>query len=83
MSDVKRTRLFICNPDSGEPWAYCGDLPAPTAPAEEWSKLGRCFGDFVANEVGADFGGQEGDRFTVEVKRVEMTDAEVAAMPEE
>lgn len=25
MTSEKRERFFIRNPESGEPWAYCGD----------------------------------------------------------
>ena len=75
MAGEKRTRYFIRNPQSGEPWAYCGDHA-------DTPSLIRAFGDFVNNEVGNDFGGSDVDQFTVEIKRQMMTDAEVAALPE-
>jgi len=82
MTDPKRPRLFLRNPESGEPWQCCGAIPAPGAPVSEWQHLSNVLGGFLTGEIGNDFGGQEGDHFTVEVKRVEMTDAEVAALPE-
>lgn len=78
MSDEKKMRLFIRNADSGEPWAYCGTLPI--SPATR-----TAIGGIVAAEIEAADGDglMRGDNcLTLEVKRVEMTDAEVAALPE-
>lgn len=73
MSDAKRFRYFIRNPESGEPWFYCG------TPDDE-TLSGDAIKDFVLSEIGNMFGD---DTFTVEVCRHEMTDAEVAALSEE
>lgn len=75
MSDEKKMRLFARNPDGEPTWAFCGDLPM--CPSTR-----RAVADFVRDEIEADFGGEEGDRFTLEFKRQEMTDAEVDALPD-
>ena len=80
MTDQKKPRLFIRNPDSGESWAFCGTL---TGGKEDTLDLQRAFGCFLEGEVNNDFGGAHpGNLFTVEVKRELMTDAEVEALPE-
>ncbi len=69
-------QVFIQNPESGEPWALCGS----TDPAE-WKQLANALGLFLQAETqnAADNGEKE---FNISVKLVEMTDAEVAALPD-
>lgn len=72
---MNKSHYFIRNPDSSEPWAYCGDF-------EDLPALIKAIGNFIIAEIENDFGGSDTDRFTVEVKRMAMTDAEVEAIPE-
>lgn len=76
--NAKKTRYFIRNPESGEAWAYCGEPGNRIDDAHFIMALGQ----FLFNEIENDFGGAEGDRLTIEIKRQDMTDEEVKALPE-
>jgi hypothetical protein len=76
MNDEKKLRFFIRNPDGETCWAYCGELSDRAA-------LVRAFGDFMLCEVEEGLSSSEGRAtYALEVKAQEMTDAEVAALPE-
>lgn len=70
----KKPRLFISNPDSGEPACYIGDgddLQAMTTP----------LGHFTQAEVQSML--ESGDKsITIEITRQDMTDEEVANLPD-
>lgn len=68
-------RVFIQNPESGEPWAYCGDVD------KDWQKLATALGHFTQAEVENAAGNGERE-ISINIKLVRMTDAEVAAMPD-
>lgn len=78
MSDNKKTRYFIRNPESGEAWAYCGEPGDRINDAHFIMALGQ----FLFNEIVNDFGGADGDLLTVEIKRRDMTDEEIQALPD-
>lgn len=75
MSDEKKPRLFIRNPQSGEPWAYCGD-------ASDLPALKAAFGEYAAAESEELRLGRDTERVTLEIRRSDMTDAEVNDLPE-
>lgn len=84
-SDVKRPHVLIRNPDTGEPWLYCGPIPAADAPGGEWAALATVLGEFVAAELGNADGDSQirGDNLlTIELKHEMLTDAEAEALPE-
>lgn len=85
MSDEKKPRLFIRNPDAGEPWAYHGTIPGPDAKDIDRRAFAARLGECVANEVlEADGDSQmRGEHYlTVEFRHAMLTDAEVDALPE-
>jgi len=66
-------QVFIQNPDSGEPWCYCGPAKG------DWQEMVKAIGHFGQAEVD----GEDGEReFSIDIKVVEMTDEEVAALPD-
>lgn len=73
--EIKTPRIFLRNPESGEPWAYSADLPFTDDDR-------RSIADFVATEIEAMFGGFGDTHLTIEAKMVMMTETEVNALPE-
>ncbi len=68
-------QVFIQNPDSGEPWALCG--PA----LGDWEGLAKALGHFAQAEV--ESAANNGDtNLSLDFKLVEMTEEEVAALPD-
>lgn len=68
-------QVFVQNPDSGEPWAFCG--PA----LEDWEGLVKAIGHFAQAE--AESAAQNGDKeFSLDFKLVEMTEEEIKNLPE-
>jgi hypothetical protein len=66
-------QVFIQNPDSGEPWALCGSV--------EDEVLAKALGYFVQAEV-ENAARENEKKFDISIKLVEMTDEEVAALPD-
>lgn len=71
-------QVFIQNPNSGEPWALCG--PA----LGDWQNLAKTLGYFAQAEVAAAAESKyEPDRkFSIDFKIVEMSEEEIAALPD-
>ncbi len=66
-------QVFIANPESGEPWALCGSV------TDHWEDLAKAIGHFGQAEVeGAASMGEQ--KLTLEIKLVEMTEEQVAAL---
>ena len=68
-------QVFIQNPESGEPWALCGSVK------DHWEDLAKAIGHFTQAEVeGLAVDGEQ--EFSLDIKLVEMSEEEVAALPD-
>lgn len=76
MSD-KKLRVFISNPESGEPWAIVGDYDAA---GDKAKVMQRIMGEFVHSEMQGLM--CDGDSAAIEIKLKAMTDEEVEALPD-
>lgn len=68
-------QVLIQNPESCGPWALCGSVN------DDWKVLADALGTFAQTEVeNAVFNGEK--EITITIRLQEMTDEEVAALPE-
>jgi len=68
-------QVFIQNPEAGEPWALCGSIK------DHWEDLAKAIGHFGQAEVeNAALNGEK--ELNLAIKLVEMSEAEVAALPD-
>jgi len=68
-------QVFVQNPESGEPWALCGSVNEP------WQDLAKAIGCFAQAEVEA--AASNGEKLvTLELKLVDMSEEQVAALEE-